>query len=151
MCGKIAKPGRRDDTRPSVLDCNGHHQRLHSYCSAQLGPSSRGNPPPWQSRLPVTPNSPVRNMPPLFKPQQRATLVNNKSGGMQRTQSVASQAGQARACRPLRRVALAASRTVNISVVVGTFLLRLHAGGHAASEMAAPPPQCTEELGVKQS
>jgi|SRR5215469_2851500 len=90
-------------------------------------------------------------MPPLFKPQQRATLVNNKSRGMQRTQSVASHAGQARACRPLRRVGLAASSTVDISVVVGAFMLRLHAGGHAAPKMAAVPPQCTEELGVKQS
>jgi len=90
-------------------------------------------------------------MPPLFKPQQRAALVNNKSGGMQRTQSVASDAGQARACRPLRPVGLVASSTVDISVVVGTFMLRLHAGGHAAPKIAAAPPQCTEEPGVKQS
>jgi len=46
---------------------------------------------------------------------------------------------------------LAASSTVDISGVVGTFMLRLHAGGHAAPKMAAAPPQCTEELGVKQS
>jgi hypothetical protein len=54
-------------------------------------------------------------MPPLFKPQQRATLVNNKSGGIQRTQSVASHAGQARAGLPLRLVALAASSTGDFS------------------------------------
>jgi len=90
-------------------------------------------------------------MPPLFKPQQRAALVNNKSGGTQRTQSVASHAGQARACRPLRPVGLVAASTVDISVMVGTFMLRLHAGGQAAPKMAAASPQCTEELGVKQS
>ena len=87
-------------------------------------------------------------MPPLFKPQQRAALVNNKSGGMQRTQSVASDAGQARACRPLRPVGLVASSTVDISVVVGTFMLRLHAGGQAEPKMAAASPQCTRNLAL---
>ena len=46
---------------------------------------------------------------------------------------------------------LAASSTVDISGVVGTFMLCLHAGGHAAPKMAARRHHARRNLAFKQS